>query len=131
MVRGATERRIPPGERKAVLKRILFASLCWLVAAAAEAASSCPAPVSASELYCTLSSAGGTTTYRATVTAAASGSALASSALALFMTLDGSPCNHDNYGIATPITGSSTTVTVQGFCEFDVTSDRPVLLAAS
>jgi hypothetical protein len=113
------------------LRRILLAVLCWFVAASAEAAYTCPAPVSASELYCTFASVEGTTTYRATVTAAASGSAQANSGLALFMTLDGSPCNLDNYGIATPVTGSSTTVTVTGFCEFSVTSDRLVAFAAS
>jgi hypothetical protein len=113
------------------LRRILLAVLCSFVAASAEAAYTCPAPVSASEVYCTFASTGGTTTYRATVTAAASGSAQAGSGLALFMTLDGSPCNLDNYGIATPISGSSTTVTVTGFCEFDITSDRIAAFAAS
>jgi uncharacterized repeat protein (TIGR02543 family) len=90
----------------------------------------CPAPPSPSEVACTYGSISGTTTYTATVTAGASGSAAANTSLSLYVLLDGSACNLDNYGIPMPVLSSPGSVNVEGKCTFDVTSDKTVRLTA-
>ena len=112
------------------MKRTIIA-LLLVLSGSAWGATNCPAPTSISEVACTYGSIGGTTTYTATVTANASGSAAANTALSLFMMLDGSPCNFDNYGIPVPVLTTPGSVTVVGKCTFDVTSDRIVRLTAS
>src|SRR5438105_1384771 len=103
--------------------------LFMLAGSVAAASYRCPSPLSAATVACTFASIGGTTTYTAVVTAQTTGSVMAGSAVALFVTLDGEACN-ENFGIPVPVAGGATSATVTGRCTFDVPSDRLVNLVA-
>jgi hypothetical protein len=108
----------------------MLAVFVFLVSAGAWGAQfHCPAPQSAATVACTFSSIGGTTTFVATVSASANGSASQGSAIALFVTLDGAACNN-NYGVSVPVVAPRTSVTLTEDCTFDVPSNRVVNLVA-
>jgi hypothetical protein len=107
--------------------------LFLVFANAAEAAPyQCPPPLAPSALGCTFRSAGGTTTFTATVSAQAMGRAVDGALLAMEINLDSQPCfsNLNSPTTFRPtvdptvITGAS----VNGTCTFDVSSKRPVEL---
>ena len=105
---------------------MLFALLCCIAGLATAAPYSCPPSLSPSQVGCTFTSTGGTTTYTAKVSAQATGSAQANSQIVLQVSLDALTC-FSNFDAPVPI---STTANVNGSCTFDVTSKRPVDLVA-
>jgi len=110
-----------PTRKESAVRSILFALLLVAGSASAELYQ-CPAPVSESAAGCTFVSVGGTTTFTVNASAQATGSTAAGSQIALFMSLDGLPCNA-NSGVRVPI---ATTANVNGTCTFDVTSTHSV-----
>ncbi|MEO7762272.1 MAG: hypothetical protein ABIS68_10220 [Casimicrobiaceae bacterium] len=111
------------------MRTLIVAMFLMLSGVAGAAKYPCPPPLSEASVACTLASPGGTTTYTASVTASANGSSEVGSAIALFMTLDGSACN-DNFNVPVLIAPSALSVNVSGTCTFEVTSDRLVNLFA-
>ena len=106
---------------------MLFALLCCIAGLVTAAPYSCPPSLSPSQVGCTFTSTGGTTTYKANVSAQAirrlpEGNSL----IVLQVSLDALPC-FSNFDAPVPIT---TTANVNGSCTFDVTSKRPVDLVA-
>ncbi|MBK9605929.1 MAG: hypothetical protein IPO58_05660 [Betaproteobacteria bacterium] len=107
------------------MRFVLFAVLFVVAGASRAAPYQCPPPLGPSQVGCTFVSPGGTTTFTANAAAQITGTAGSGSALQLNMSLDALPCN-SNSGVWVPVSGSSSTLTVNGTCTFDVTSRRPV-----
>ena len=111
------------------MKAVLFAVLLGIAAIASAAPYSCPPSLGPSQLGCTFTSTGGTTTYTANVSAQATRGGLkppASSFIGLQVSLDALTC-FSNFDTPVPIV---TTANANGSCTFEVSSKRPVDLIA-
>ena len=109
------------------MRPVLFAVLFGIAAVASAAPYSCPPSLGPSQVGCTFTSTGGTTTYTANVSAQATRKLPeGNSLIVLQVSLDALPC-FSNFDAPVPI---STTANVNGSCTFDVTSKRPVDLVA-
>lgn len=108
------------------MRPVVFAVLFGMAAGASAAPYSCPPSLGPSQVGCTFTSTGGTTTYTANVSAQATGSAQAGSLIALEVSLDALPC-FSNFDAPVRIL---TTANVNGSCTFDVSSKHPVDLIA-
>ena len=111
------------------MKAVLFAVLLGIAALASAAPYTCPPSLGPSQIGCTFTSTGGTTTYTASVSAQATRPpppAPPASYIALQVSLDALPC-FSNFDAPVPI---ATTANVNASCTFDVTSKHPVDLVA-